>query len=275
MSYFEGLSGEVKVSAADLTRMRKQFEVEGKLRAAEVFNHTQKFWQGLTPKQKRDRWAYEDAVGAYCEKNLVTTKPSTFYSFGGTTYDDKYNEVADTLFDVASAGTDGKPRRVLKTDIEWPTNRTTTFRDREILVAFDKDTNTVVYSTGYNNNNVSQADDSWISKKFWSQMNAMRWGRDTGGVFHYESEDQPKRATVAYGPRGFAEAPMVAEPYVDTKGVRHDPAKAREKHLRAEARNLNAQADYYKQQRKGQQGVPTTNRGHFGYSTRMQSGRGL
>jgi hypothetical protein len=121
----------------------------------------------------------------------------------------------------------GKPARVLKSDLPFPTNRTTSFPAGEGEVRFDKDTNTVHWSTNENRDAIERAHNSVAGKALFDRIRMVKWTRNTGGVFMGNDENAaeegvPDRCHVAFGPIGAAQEPTRCEEYTDSKGNRVD-----------------------------------------------------
>ena len=180
--------------------------------------------------------------------------------------------MTDRVIDRSAA----KPRRVVQSDIDYPTNRTTQFRIGEVSVHFNKDTSTVRYEVDENNHSVEHSHYNPLRQKLFKQLGQMRWARDTGGVVRGNNEynDQGAYDVVAYGPIGVSEAPMVAKDYVTTTGKYVSAKEERVRFLNAQAA---AHTAFEKsmcssgQLRQKQMGVPTVNGGRYGATARSES----
>ena len=117
-------------------------------------------------------------------------------------------------------------RGVLKSDIPFPTNRTTEFRAGEGSITFTKDSDTVSFETGEYRNVIERARNSPAGSALFSRLKTVKWTRGTGDVFHGDNEigneetDRGQYVTTAYGPLGAAQEPSHCEEYTDTRGHR-------------------------------------------------------
>ncbi len=124
------------------------------------------------------------------------------------------------------------PKRVLKSDIAWPTNRTQDYHETDLSLTFVPDKHAVVYSVGENNHAREWANESILGKTWYEAINNVKWAHGTGGVIlgndeysresGYENEGGGGSYVVAaYGYLGVKEAPMhVSTPFLNTKGQR-------------------------------------------------------
>lgn len=281
MSNYESERGTIKLPAAAFTNIRKSFETREKAKQSEAYDHTQRFWKSLTRKQQTDPAEYEKARDAYAESYVRPRRRDVFAQPDATVVE-KFEDMTylprgwDQQTQQSVFHT--KPARVKQSDVDWANNRATVFISGEAVVEFNRDDTTMTWSTGHNNHQVDTARETWLSKAMHDELRKVRWTRGTGGSFTYTSENQedwgPSKSA-GFGPLGFVEAPSMANDYVDTKGVKHSAAANHEQHWKAQAKAAAAYQRSMKQQRKGEQGVPTTNRGHFGHTTRGESSRGL
>ena len=264
MSVYEYEGGKFKLPSQEYPKLRQALEVAVKDHKAKVFGHTQMFWKGLTPKQKSHPGEYQKAARNYADK--------TFTNFADDSLHDEFQDKTDRVIDRSAA----KPRRVVQTDMDYPNNRTTQFRIGEVSVRFDKDTSTVGYYVDENNHSVERSHDNPLRQKLFTQLEQMRWARDTGGVVRGNDEynDQGVYDVVAYGPIGESEAPAVVKDYVTTKGKRVSANEVFVRHLNAQAAARKAFDKSMRtsgQLRQKQLGVPTVNGGRYGATVRGES----
>jgi hypothetical protein len=280
MSNYESQWGSIKLPTAEFTRIRKSFETGAKSKQAESFEHTQRFWKGLTRKQQTDPGEYDKARRAYISSAMQNRDPRDVFARPDETVANQFEDLTyiPTRWDREANRSVPmrKPARVKQSDVDWANNRTTEFHGGEATVTFDRDASTMRWHTGDNNRAVETAFNSWLGRKVFEELRKVRWSRGTGGSFRYKDEySDGSKESAGFGPLGFVQAPTMARDYVDTKGVRHSASANLEKHIKAQHKAAEAYQKSQAQQRKGQQGVPTTNGGHFGYSTRGESSRGL
>ena len=92
-------------------------------------------------------------------------------------------------------------------------------------MSFDRDTNTVRWSTSENRGAVDRAHDSVAGTAFFDRLKTLKWTRNTGGVImgnnEYASEEGiGDSCHAAYGPIGAATEPSHCQKYTDSKGNR-------------------------------------------------------
>ncbi|MET1155882.1 hypothetical protein [Arthrobacter sp.] len=192
-----------------------------------VFDETQTFWKGLTRKEQTDPAAYTAALRKYTDakhKELyASTQSRSLWS--RPTNPAFTEEFIDDVEWRLGLPRSGKPARVLKADLPFPINRTTSFPAGEGKVRFDKDTNTVHWDTGQNRDAIDKARNSVAVTALFNRIKTVKWTRNTGGVFMGNNENAaeegvPDRCHVAYGPIGAAQEPSSCEEYTASKGNR-------------------------------------------------------
>lgn len=273
MSRYEWEEGSFKLPSAEFTKLRKRFETVVKARQQSMFDHSQKFWKGLSAKEKSDPRAFDQAIDRYCFPPPSQGQPR--FGFSAPRYPNGLTEdVAVELHDKLSLryGVE-KPRRLLKTDFEFPTNRTTSFQvGDEASVDFDRDRSSVRWNVGQNNHSVDRARQHPLSSELFGALERIRWTAGTGGYvvgndeYNEDSRDVGgggNYTTFAIGPQGEAADPMACVEYLDSKGRRRtralmwaDAEKERKRQARAAAkyeRELKARGG----QGRVQRGVPS------------------
>lgn len=218
--------GTITVPSADFSKIRQAVQKEETRHLQEVFDLTQEFWKGLTRKQQTDRGEYGRAIHTFMEqKGRVRAHFSS---------DPWRNRPGDWTRDKALLGFNAavsrsKPARVLKTDMAFPTNRTTEFGNDGCRISFVKAANTIQWSVGENKNARERAHATPWARALFKALDEVRWTRGTGGFFEgndeYNTEDHGaggggNYVTTAFGPIGAAEAPDECRPYTDSKGKR-------------------------------------------------------
>ena len=224
---------------------------EAQERTQAVFDHTQKFWKEIPTKARRDPEMYARAVHVYVYGNQQYTVrngrhshemrepdlpnfPGVGVSYRGTD-DSLASAVYDHLTRVmwSSHNTDKTgPRRVLKSDLEFPTNKTTRFRtsDNDGFIGFDRDRSTVSWAVSENNHAVDSARNDPMFGRLVQELEQVRWTRGTGGVItgndEYNRDDHGEGGgsnyvTDAFGPIGAERAASDCREFTDSKGVRH------------------------------------------------------
>jgi hypothetical protein len=255
MSKYGWERGSIKLPTSDFTKVRKVMEDGAKADAQAAFDETQRFWKGLTAKQKRDQGEYQAAAREFVYGNpYVSTggwgsralqDPSRPHSPGVA---DGHREAVSELLGKAlynrvetpSPHRPGHvsvdhvpcpPKRVLRSDVDFPTNRTTVFRvGSEATVSFDRDRSEVTWAVPDNNHAVENARDHPVAGRFFGAIAKVRWTRGTGGVLtgndEYNRDNDyagggANYCTTAFGPIGAEEEPMQCAEFTDSKGVRH------------------------------------------------------
>lgn len=264
MSKDEWEHGTIKLPSAAFTQIRKAMEDGAKRDAQVAFDQTQVFWKGLSAKQRRDPQAFRSAAYDFAYgpphapggRSTSQERPHAGHVYGLL---------------LRATDSDGRPRRVLKADVDFPSNRTTRFRvGSEASVTFDRDRSTVTWDVPENNHAVESAHEHPTARRFFAELAKVRWTRDTGGVL--AGNDEYNRdgsevgggqnyATIAFGPIGAETEPWRCAAFTDSKGVRHTlpmiveaAERARVKAERARRRSQSSG------QGRVQRGVPTGGR---------------
>lgn len=232
MSRYEWQEGTFVLPSSEFASFRKQIQDKHHEVLLAAFDRTQKVWEGLSRKEKTDPVAYTTAAreALYGDSPIV--------SLWGER-DHFAEEVKQHAYDMlvgAVRANGGKPRRVVKSDVDFPTNRTTVFEGLEASVHFDRRANSVTWEVAENNHAVERAQNSVLGQAFFARLDEVRWTRGTGGTIvgndEYNTEDRwpgggGNYACVAKGPIGFASAPFCCDPWVDPQGVKHTPKPGR------------------------------------------------
>lgn len=207
MSCYEWSHGEIILPSASFSPFRKAIQEAMHRKWKKAFDDSQRFWKSLTPKQRSDWDEFRRAL------NSARFDLDTMW-----------------LIDPQKRGME-KPRRVLQSDIDWPTNRTTEFHESDLSLAFNRQTRTVTFSVMENNHAREHADNTVLARAFYEQIAKVRWTHGTGGVVlgndeynresGYEVEGGGGSYVVAaYGYIGAKEAPTHAGEFLNGKGVR-------------------------------------------------------
>lgn len=226
MSKNEWEEGEIVLPTAEYAFVRKAVQDADDRHKRAVFDETQRFWKGLTRKEQTDAAAYRSAVNRYVDALASRHWPS----MGDHLADDVHDRLEGPLRVLGPdrRWTDAqRPRRVLASDMDYPTNRTTTFTARGASVAFNHDRKSVTWYVGENNHAVDTARESQLGQALFEALGSVKWTGSTGGVIsgndEYHQEDTSyggggNYCTDAFGPLGAAEAPGRGDPYQDASG---------------------------------------------------------
>lgn len=298
--------GEFTLPSADFARFRKAMqEADDRVKRA-AFDRTQEFWKGLTRKQQTDPVAYSEALKKWDGERQVRRSDNR-YNLGANNRHNFYEESEDLAYErlrgvvdtphiynpetkrYESAGP-AKPRRVLAADMDYPTNRTTSFGQAGASYVFDREKRTVVYESGEGNRQVEDARSSTLGEAFFEELDKTRWTHGTGGAII--GNDEYNRETDyaggganyhsgAYGYLGIQEAPQQVRPFINAKGQRigvdlkwgkygNWVGKAVEVDLRGKPIKKTPQKRANGGQGRVQKGVPSG--GQFAASQRGESG---
>lgn len=226
MGHWDTQHGEITLPSSEFAAVRQAVQKATHEHQSKVFEETQAFWKGLTRKEQTDPAAYTAAL-----KKYTTAKHDELYAHQDRPYWSRAakpaftEEFIDEVEWRLGLPRTGKPARVLKADLPFPTNRTTSFPAGEGSVSFDKDSNTVRWSTGENRGATDRAHNSVAGEAFFDRLKTVKWTRNTGGVImgnnEYASEEGVGDSChVAYGPIGAAQEPSHCQEYTDSKGNR-------------------------------------------------------
>lgn len=230
MSTNEWQSGTIKLPTAEFARVRQTLQDADNKTKQEAFDLTQSFWKSLTRKQATNMGAYHDALSAFEDEQLEKTEKPSRGWWGGSTghieidYDAK--AVVDKAVELLRPGWgQDKPTRVLKSAVNFSTNRTIWFDvGGEAGITFNRDESTVTWNVPSNNHAVEDAHDHPMPGVLFGALSTVKWTRGTGGVISGSNENRfehdGNEPESAYGPLGALEAPRVCLPYVDSKGKR-------------------------------------------------------
>lgn len=246
MGHWETEHGEITLPSAEFAAVRQSVQKAVHDHQARVFDETQAFWKGLTRMEQTDPTSYEAARRRFVERHYQAISDAR-HSWGRSVSPHAEDLVDDLSWRLQLRHDQG-PARVLKSDIDFPTNRTTDFSAGEGHISFDKATNTVTFDTGQYRNVIKKARNSPAGLAFFDRLRAVKWTRGTGGVFHgddeisHEETDRGRYVGAAYGPIGAAREPSYCEEYTDSKGnrvTRDDLSKLQGKIWEAERRMQN------------------------------------
>lgn len=204
MSCYEWSRGDIVLPSAEFAPVRLHLQQAMTKKYESMFAATQQFWSALTSRQKADIGAYKQALASrrFEEETTWMLEP-------------KY--MAD------------RPRRVLRSDIDWPNNRTVVFHERELTISFDRKTRTVTYDVAENNHAREHASATVLSQQFYERMSKVKWTHGTGGVilgndeYHreaerYEAGSGGSYVVDAFGYLGVREAPEHVGDFLNGKG---------------------------------------------------------
>lgn len=220
MSCYEWSSGVIKLPSAEYAGVRRKVADAHTAFLEQMFAYAQTFWSSLSAKQKRDPGAYAEAVRLYVWGDYGTRK--------GVTDDEHMALELDWALRVGKE----RPKRLIRSNIDWPTNKTVSFHASDLTISFDGGAKTVAYIVSENNRARDHAQKTHLHVAFYEAMDAVKWTRSSGGVilgndeYHreggYEMEGGGGSYVVdAFGPVGAREAPAhVRKPFLDSSGKR-------------------------------------------------------
>lgn len=236
MSHLESELAIFTLPASSFAPMRKAIQEADRARKEEVFAHTQACWKQMTRKERANSVAYREAVRRYLDAELSTTqRKRDWYGepVNVTRRGELYNDVHAKLESATFAD---KPRRVLSSDMEYPTNRTTRFDGTagDVSVTFVRDTNQVLFKTPFQNGVLARSTNSWLRKALFDQVSKVGWTRGTGGVLQQTHDvEEPdydeygnlpldrepiEREVAGYGYIGAEHVPTMTSDFRNAKG---------------------------------------------------------
>ncbi|TSE15007.1 hypothetical protein B1A87_002825 [Arthrobacter sp. KBS0703] len=226
MGHWDTQHGEIILPSAEFAAVRQAVQKATHEHQTKVFDETQAFWKGLTRKEQTDPAAYTAALRRYTDakhKELYAYQDRS--SWNRPAKPPFAEEFIDDVEWRLGLPRSGKPARVLKSDLPFPTNRTTSFPAGEGSVSFDKESSTVRWSTSENRGATERAHASVAGSAFFDRLQRVKWTRHTGGVImgnneYAADEGQGPSCHVAYGPIGAATEPSRCQEYTDSKGNR-------------------------------------------------------
>lgn len=225
MGHWETEHGEIVLPSAEFAAVRQAVQKAEHDHQTRVFEETQGFWKSLSRKEQTDPEAYEAARSRFIEGRRQAIDNAR-RSWGQRSVTPHAEELVDDLSTRLTLYRGAVPARVLKSEIPFPTNRTTEFRAGEGSITFTKDTNAVSFDTGQYRNVIERAHNSPAGTALFARLKTVKWTRGTGGIFHGDNEindeetNRGEYVTTAYGPLGAAQEPMHCQEYTDSKGHR-------------------------------------------------------
>jgi hypothetical protein len=247
MSCNEWEEGTIKLPSSEFARVRKALEYADRDRKQRVFARAQMFWCALSRSEHTAGERYRDRAFDFTQAIRPSGPRATFAYTRPDPDADIADDLAEALDRMAERVWQGeqlkavKPRRLLASDMDYPTNRTTRFRAAGAVIDFDKDTSSVTWSVAENNHAVDRAREHWLGEALFSELAKVRWTRGTGGLIagndEYATENRSagsgaNRVNEGWGPAGAAhpEGCFRTQPYTDSTGktVRCDDFPGRE-----------------------------------------------
>ncbi|BCW71871.1 hypothetical protein [Arthrobacter sp. NicSoilB8] len=187
MGHWETEHGDIILSSAEFAAVCQAAQKATHDHQATVFEETQSFWKGLTRKEQTDPEAYRAAKTRHIAERRRLTE-SALRSWGHRSVTPHAEEIISDVDWRLSHPRGAKPARVLKSDLPFPTNRTTEFQAGEGSVTFDKERNTVRWETGQYRDVIEKARSSVAGEALFNRIKTVKWTRGTGGVFRGDNE---------------------------------------------------------------------------------------
>ena len=232
MSNYEWERGEFLLPSAEFARVRQAVQAAVADHRKRVLAKTQGFWDGLTRKEKTDGEAYRAAVARFARERGDSAGPRGVFSWTEREIREEQQDQAarEAAIDMLYLkGHAAAPSRVLQSDMEVPTSRTTTFSTPDCSVTFDPARRTATWNVPENNHARDDARASYLATAFFGAIGQVRWTHSTGGVITGNDEytrgsrgagDGANYVTAAYGYLGIRQAPMHVEPFTNAQGQR-------------------------------------------------------
>lgn len=152
-----------------------------------MFEETQTFWKDLTRKEQTDPAAYNAALNRPLETRRQALE-SARRSWGSHSLSPHAQELLEDLEARLHLRYGAAQARVLKSDISFPTNRTTCFPAGEGSITFDRNTSSVTFETGENGRVVDRARSSPTGAALFNRLATVKRTRGTGGIFKGNDE---------------------------------------------------------------------------------------
>lgn len=251
MTHNDWESGTIKLPSAEFARVRQTIADADMKHKQRLFDLSQDFWKSLTAKEKSDPDAYALAYAVFQKKHDRTVWRNGMWAETVSSLPDGFDQLVQFKnYDYKTKTAITRPKRVLKEDIDFPTNRTVEFDTSgyDGALAFDKKTNTVVWDVSENNHAVDEARGSDMGKAFFAVLKTVKWTRGTGGYIRGNNEyhSDPDNfgggehyISAGFGPVGAEEAPHRTDAYwtADGKTVRPEdfPKRVKERAALAKA----------------------------------------
>ena len=235
MSRYEWEHGEFTLPSADFPRVRQSVQAADADHKKRVFAITQAFWSSLSRKERTDSTAYLAAVTRLAQERTATASPRGHVSWAERELRGQQQDqaVRETAIDILHRkGHGARPARVRQADMDFPTNRTTTYQAGECSVSVNAANRTIEWNVPENNHACDHARGTHLGAAFFAAIGKVRWTHGTGGVitgndeYARDSRDADAAANyvkAAYGYLGIQEAPMHARPFTNAKGQQVTP----------------------------------------------------
>lgn len=287
MSCNQWESGTIQLPTAEFARVRQAVQDADQAAKERTFQRAQTFWKGLSRKEQTDVDAYRAAVNRHLWRERENRPfPSHLEPLSDAIargdLQDALERCSRSRWDPATRTmVPAKIRRVQKADMNFPTNRTTSFSaSGDATITFDKAASSVTFSNeGNRSQDWAKADPRTVA--LLGALDKVRWTRGTGGLWtgndEYNEEagrDNPggggSYVTQGFGPVGAAhpEAWNRTESYRDSTGrlVRTEGFPGRKQFERQIA------AQYGGSQGRRPKGAPRSTGGQFTGQARGETG---
>lgn len=290
MSKNEWEHGTIVLPSSEFAKVRQAMQQADTTHKEKVFELTQEFWKGLTRKQQTDPAEYREAGRKFfADRYREERRYGGYGDYGSSASRRADDESVNSALGDFSEVTEmrygqSKPARVLKSDMRFPSNRTTSFYAGG-HVSFDKENNTVTWDVDENNHAVERARADPKAAAFFDAISKVAWTRGTGGVFTGNDENcrddeyeggGANYVTDAYGPVGAEASPTHCRPYTDSKGVRvteRDLERIAKAKFQAEWEAQRKAQEAYAKAMKSSGVQPRGHKGHVGQYTYRERGR--
>lgn len=225
MTHNDWEEGTIVLPSAAFARVKRAVQDADAAHKEKVFELTQTFWKNLARKEQTSTEAYRAAVERFFAARYIGPGRAPFGSkraaAGNSVLQDAYGEMVD--YDRLR-----KPSRVIRTDMDFPTNRTTVFTAVGLEVSFDKKASSMLWSVEENNHAVDDARSHPLGIAVFEALDDVRWTRGTGGYFtgNDEQHSDPDHGggenyvSLAFGPVGAEHHPDSCRPFTDSSGRR-------------------------------------------------------
>lgn len=231
--------GEFTLPSAEFARVRQAVQAADKAHKELAFAKTQEIWKGLSRKEQTDPAAYRQALSRI-EQERWNSEPRYSpgmrlpYRSSAQIVQDMKDEDArkaamEKMQDKCGWRPTDKPSRVLQSDMDYPTSRTTVFGAADCAVSFDPERRAVTWGVSDGKNSREIAHGTHVAGAFFGALRDVKWTYGTGGVivgndeanrFDREQGGGQNYVTGAYGYIGIDRAPGHVSPFTNARGQR-------------------------------------------------------
>lgn len=215
MGWREWEGGSIKLPDADYARIRREIVLADNTHKDKVLGLARDFWQTLDEVETTDRAAYFRAQRDY-------------FRIQGTKSNIAPEVLAESFGRTSLRGQD-IPRCLLRANMDYPSETTTTFSIGRARINFDSQRKSILWSVPAGCEAAKLAHDHPTACALFMALRYVHWTSDTGGWIEGNDETNrdynadgalmPAYTPVAWGPVGAKAHPSACEPFSDASGA--------------------------------------------------------